>query len=256
MEREREQSKNPTALQAEEEAGLMLLRSLEGRRAPLPPKAPSPNVLDDGWSTLDITFDVSLRDCFGDDESPSISSWPLNCPDVRRLHVVIGQKASLKGLGTAFPNTAALVVDDSNECLRICYDLSPLRSLSGTLTLLELRLSNQWMCEGGDVLAPIGELASLRRLHTSRLRDGDAKTLKALERLTVLEDLFFEGSNELFIGDESGSPQPPESKLDLSRPNCLRRVAFVETTFCAVSAVRERGFWSLFGGLSQNPGWV
>lgn len=246
---EREVSGSATALNVEEAEAKEVLKGLKGRRGPLPVVEPVPNVINTGWLTFDATCTKEASDALLEDESLTIGTWQLQrCPYLLQLHVKIQGGSGIGGLADAFPNLQALVVDDADECIRIMYDLAPLRELAPTLVHLELRLSNQWMCEGEDVLAPLASLTSLRRLHISRLRDGFAKTLKAFETLVALEDLFYEGANETYLDEEEyddrgnvvprpprKTPHPPEATLDLSRLGRLRRLVFVEASFCAAN---------------------
>lgn len=246
---EREMSGAATVLGVEEAEAKEVLKSLEGRRGPLPVVVPVPNELNPGWLTFDATCTKEAQDALLEDENLNIRTWQLQrCPYLLNLHVKIQGGSGIGGLADAFPDLQSLVVDDADECIRIMYDLAPVLELAPTLIHLELRLSNQWMCEGEDVLAPLASLTSLRRLHISRLRDGFAKTLKAFETLVALEDLFYEGANETYLDegeyDDRGNfvaspprktPPPPEAILDLSRLQRLKRLVFVEASFCAAS---------------------
>ena len=167
-------------------------------------------------------------------------TWKLEPQrEIRQLHLKVAG-SWIGGVDRTFPNLEALVMDDSKEGLRIVYDLTPLGGLAGTLVHLELRMSSQWMCEDEDPLKPLASLTQLQRLYVYRLRDGYAATVKAFEKLVNLEDLFYWGTNEFWLEDQKGETE--NNILDLSALSKLRRLTFVEPSFCSLS---ERSVKSL-----------
>ena len=206
-----------------------LKQSLAERRGPLPTRTPTVIADEEGWWAFDASDSPAVQDHLLEREGARVGLWAKEVgprPDIKRLHLHIHDGyVGLSGLSDIFPELEELIVDDSQNCLRVMYNLTALVALAPTLTSLTLDLSGQWMCEGEDALAPIASLTNLRELHITHLRDGVGPFLKNLEKLTNLERLFFDGANE----EWGKSP----STLDLSQLVKLKDAVFVECEFCA-----------------------
>ena len=103
-----------------------------------------------------------------------------------------------------------------------------LRNFSLTLQYLELDLSDRWMSEGENALAPLGSLTQLKDLRITHRRDGLALELKAFENLCCLERLYYDGMNHLCFDDLETC-----SVLDLSKLTALKSAIFIQCSFCA-----------------------
>ena len=64
---------------------------------------------------------------------------------MKKLELEIRHQYSVEGIKEVFPHLEELIIDDSDEDLRVHYDLSELKVQS-----LDLRLSCQWMNESDE----------------------------------------------------------------------------------------------------------
>jgi len=243
---ERERSINPSLLEDELEELTNLVGGIKMECGPIPRRTPILSEKMAGWYSFNASIDANVENAVKRNEHPTIELWRddnnTGYPDITKLHLDISEDIGLDGLHNLFPNLTHLVLDDSKECIRICYILDELQKYALKLEYLEVNLSCQWMAEGDDVLEPIASLVNLRELRIQRRRDGATNEFKHLESLKKLERLFFWGCNRLdFIPDFDPYKTPdPETLsqdyvLDLSRLETLKSVVFIETSFSHIS---------------------
>lgn len=235
---ERNRSCDPLLLENELIELKNLAASVTMKCGPVPKRTPT--LSENGWYTFDASVDEDVRNAVRENEYPTIELWldgnVNQFPHITKLHLDIAEQIGLEGLHGLFPNLTHLVVDDSKECCRCCYNTNELRKFASSMEYLELNLSSQWMAEGDDVIEPIASLINLRELRIYRRRDGAPYELKHLERLEKLERIFYWGCNRL----ELQSNLDPWPVLDLTQLKALTSVVFIEASFCHESEQRSQ----------------
>eukprot|EP00548_Thalassiothrix_antarctica_P010131 CAMPEP_0194163024 /NCGR_PEP_ID=MMETSP0152-20130528/79813_1 /TAXON_ID=1049557 /ORGANISM="Thalassiothrix antarctica, Strain L6-D1" /LENGTH=562 /DNA_ID=CAMNT_0038872973 /DNA_START=158 /DNA_END=1846 /DNA_ORIENTATION=- len=217
-----------------------LITEIKQERRSFPDRKPTIIKGSQGWWHFDASSDDEVKNfMLSGEESPTLKIRSRCYPDIKNLEIKIDDLYTICGIKTMFPNLEELIIDDSRNCCRTCYDLEELKLFSSTLLSLELNLSGQWM-NGGDnsLYEVLSQLTKLKSLRISHLRDGFDKDLKAVEKLIHLESLTYDGKNDSYYEcvEEGDVNTISESRtLDLSRLTKLKSCVFTDCSFCAKS---------------------
>ncbi len=212
----------------------MLVEGIKKERGPFPERQPTPIQGKRGWWYFDASCDEAARNYLMPGQELTIKLWKQSHPNIKKLEMKIEDVYTISGIKDMFPNLEALIVDDSDNCLRVGYDLEELKSYSDTLQFLQLNLSGQWMEEDSDSFAEtLSQLTKLKTLDVSHIRDGRDKDLKALEKLTVLESLTYSANNRCWY---TSCEEKAIGTLDLSE---LTNLKSCDLLYCKFSAKAE-----------------
>ena len=151
----------------------------------------------------------------------------------------------MQGLSHAFSRLRSLVIFNSNHNhdRGFTFDnLHPVIHLASTLEHLELRglasFQGQTSTALNHHLHPFSKLANLKNLYISRLTNASCETMKAIENLTNLRHLFYEGHNHTSSVTSTTSSMSCPLLLDLSKITQIKSLTFINCHFCSELELR------------------